>query len=55
MFYFELWNVISISCVISTHVNGNNVKKVFWRKTFIKFIEAAEFPVPTSFFKGFQT
>ena len=29
MFYFELKNVIIISCVKSTHGNGNNVKKVF--------------------------
>ena len=41
MFYFELRNVISISCVMSTHGNGNNVKKLFWRTTFINFIEAA--------------
>ena len=30
MFYFELRNFISIPCVVSTHSNGNNVKKVFW-------------------------
>ena len=41
MFHFELRNVISISCVISTHGKGNNIKKVFWRMTFINFIEAA--------------
>ena len=41
MFYFELRIVISIPCVISTHSNGNNVKKVFWRMAFINFIEAA--------------
>ena len=41
MFYFKLRNVIGISCVISTHSNGNNVKKVFRRMTFINFIEAA--------------
>ena len=39
MFYFELRNVIGIPCFISTHGNGNNVKKVFWRMTFIHFIE----------------
>ena len=41
MFYFKLRNVIGISWVISTHSNKNNVKKVFWRMTFINFIEAA--------------
>ena len=41
MFYFKLRNVITITCVISTHSNGNNVKKVFLRMTFINFIEAA--------------
>ena len=41
MFYFELRNVIGISCVMSTHGNGNNVKKIFQRMTFINFIEAA--------------
>ena len=41
MFYFKLKNVIGISCVISTHGNRNNVKKVFRRMTFINFIEAA--------------
>ena len=41
MFYFELRNVINISFVISTHGNRNNVKKVFWRMTFINFIKAA--------------
>ena len=41
MFYFELRNVISIPCFISTHGNGNNVKKVFRRMTVINFIEAA--------------
>ena len=41
MFYFELRNVISIPCVISTQNNGNNVKKVFWKMTFMNFIEAA--------------
>ena len=41
MFYFELRTVISVSCVISTHGNGNNVKEVFWRMTFINFIEVA--------------
>ena len=41
MFYFELRNVISIPCVLSTQKNGNNGKMVFWRMTFINFIEAA--------------
>ena len=41
MFYFELRNVISISCVISTHGNRYNVKKVFWRMTLINVIKAA--------------
>ena len=41
MFYFELRNVISIPYVISTQNNGNNVKKVFWKMTFMNFIEAA--------------
>ena len=41
MFYFELRNVISIPHVLSTQSNENNVKKVFWRITFINFIEAA--------------
>ena len=41
MFYFELRNVISISYVLSTYSNGNNIKKVFWRMTFLNFIEAA--------------
>ena len=40
MFYFKLRNVIGISCAISTHGNGNNVKKVLQRMTFINFIEA---------------
>ena len=40
-FYFELKNVISIPCVTSTHGNRINVKNVFWRMTFINFIEAA--------------
>ena len=39
-FYFELRNVISIPCIF-IHGNGNNVQKVFWRMTFINFIEAA--------------
>ena len=55
MFYFELKNIVSIFCVICTQGNKNNVKKVFWSLTFIKFIEVAKFPVPSSFFKGFQT
>ena len=29
MFYFKLRNVISISCVISSTGNGNNVKRYF--------------------------
>ena len=33
--------VISTPCVISTHSNRSNVKKVFWEMTFINFIEAA--------------
>ena len=41
MFYFRLRNVISICCVISTHGNENNVKKIFRRMTFMNFIEAA--------------
>ena len=41
LFYFELRNFISIPYVASTHSNGNNVKKVFRRMTFINFIEAA--------------
>ena len=41
MFYFKMSNVVSIPCVISTHSNGNNVKKAFWRMTLINFIEAA--------------
>ena len=41
MFCFKLRNVISISFVISTYGNGNNVRKVFRRMTFINFIEAA--------------
>ena len=53
LFYFELRNVTNISCVISTHGNENNVKKVFWRMTSIEFSEAAQFPVQSSFFKGF--
>ena len=40
-FYFELRNVISIPCIIFIQGNGNNVKKVFWRMTFINFIEGA--------------
>ena len=55
MFYFKLRNVTGISCVISSHSNGNNVKKVFRRITFINFIEAAQFPIPSYFFKCFQT
>ena len=41
MLYFELRNVISIPCVISIENNGNNVKKVFWKMTFMNFIKAA--------------
>ena len=41
IFYFELRNVDCIPCVISTHSNGNNIKKVFWRMPFINFIEGA--------------
>ena len=41
MIYFELRNVVSILCVISTHSNGNNFKKVFWRMSFMNFAEAA--------------
>ena len=41
MFYFELRNVVSTPCVISTHSNGNNVKKVFLRMAFINFVKAA--------------
>ena len=37
LFYFELKNFISIPCVIFTHGNENNVKKVLWRMTFIIF------------------
>ena len=40
-FFKKLRNAISISCVISTHGNGNNVEKVFWRMTFLNFTEAA--------------
>ena len=39
--YFELRNVISISCVMPTHGNGNNIKELFWRMTFINIIEVA--------------
>ena len=41
MFYFELSHVTAIPWVISTHGSGNNVKKVFWRMTFISFIKVA--------------
>ena len=41
MFYFELSYVTAIPWVISTHGSGNNVKKVFWRMTFISFIKVA--------------
>ena len=41
LFYFKLRNVTGISCVIFIRSNGNNVKKVFQRMTFINFIEAA--------------
>ena len=29
MFYFELWNIISISCVAWSHGNRNNIEYVF--------------------------
>ena len=41
MFYFELRNVVSFPCVISTHSNGDNVEKAFLRITFRNFLEAA--------------
>ena len=42
MFDFELRNIISISCVIYTNGNENNVKySFFWRITVTNFIEAA--------------
>ena len=31
MFYFELKNVISISCVVWSHRSRNNTKWIFWR------------------------
>ena len=41
MFYFELRHVTGIPWFISTHGNGNNVRKVLWRMTFISFIKVA--------------
>ena len=41
MFYFELRNAVSILCVVSTHSNRNNVKKLFLTTNFTNFIEAA--------------
>ena len=55
MFYFELRNIISISCVVWSHGSRNNIEYILWRLTSEYFIKAAQFPAPSSFFKGFQT
>ena len=35
------WRMLLVFLVLYLFINGNNVKKVFWRMTFINFIEAA--------------
>ena len=54
MFYFELMNIISIPCGVWSHGSRNKIELVFWIVSKY-FKEAAQFPVPFSFFKGFQT
>ena len=49
MFYFELRNIISISCVVWSHESRNNIEQILWRLTSEYFIKAAQFPVPSSF------
>ena len=55
MFYFELRNIIIVSCVVWSHGSRNNIDKIFWRLVFKYFKEVAHFPVPSPFFKDFQT
>ena len=39
MFYFELWNSISISCVVWSHRSKNNIEEIFWRLVYEYFKE----------------
>ena len=55
MFYFEPRNIISISCVVWSRGSRNNIEKIFRRLVSEYFKETAQFPVPSSFCKGFQT
>ena len=45
MFYFELRDIISISCVAWSHESRNNIEYILWKLTSEYFIKAAQFPV----------
>ena len=55
--YVLLWteNIIIISCVVWAHESGKNIEQMFWRLVSKYFKEAAQLPVPSSFFKSVQT
>ena len=46
-------NIISIPCVVCTHRSGNNTELVRWTFISENLKKVAQFPVPSSFFKGF--
>ena len=53
MFYFELRNAVSVPGVLSTHSNGNNIKKVFWKINFYKLYRSGIVSRTILFFQGF--
>ena len=55
LFYFEQRIIISIICAAYSNNNRNNVEELIWSLVSKHFRKTAQFPVPSSFFKGFQT
>ena len=55
IFYFQMRNIIVISCVVWSHRSRNNIESTFSRSVSEYFKEGAQFPVPSSFFRSFQT
>ena len=55
MLYFQKNNNISIYCVVCTHRSGNNIEYVLWTFLSENLKRTTQFPVPSSFFKRFQT
>ena len=54
MLYFEQRNIVNIFCDVCTHRSRNNIEGTL---TLVSenLEKATQFPVPSSFFKGFQT